>query len=68
LSQVRLAEEKTLERHFGEIIATAAAEREAAKIDALWKRAEGGSARAMIAVQRGMARAERNERRAKEQS
>jgi hypothetical protein len=45
VSAVNIAREldvdpKTLQRHFGEVIATAMALRETAKIDALWERAE----------------------------
>jgi hypothetical protein len=52
---------KTLQRHFGEVIAAAAAQRKMAEIDVLWKRARAGSARAQIALHHAMLRAERQE-------
>jgi predicted ArsR family transcriptional regulator len=54
-------DQKTLQRHFGEVIADAAARREAAEINALWKRAKAGSARALITLHRRMIRAEREQ-------
>jgi hypothetical protein len=66
VSAVNIAREldvdpKTLQRHFGEVIATAMALRETAKIDALWERAETGSGRAQLELYRRMLRADQEE-------
>jgi len=52
---------KTLDKHFGEVLATAAARRQADEIDALVARARAGSARAIArleaTIRRTMSRA-----------
>jgi hypothetical protein len=41
---------KTLRKHFGDVIESVRAKRKMAKLSELWRKAEGGSARALIAV------------------
>jgi hypothetical protein len=47
---------KTLQKHFGEVITIAAAQRELAPLDALVKRARAGSGRAALALMRRLER------------